>query len=96
MNISGTQNELRITVCESSSDAVRRGYLYRPPIHLPLRVNECVIVHGGMESGADTVDFVCEAASGQKFIFMLSGNLIKTLAGATKGDADMVSLEVRK
>lgn len=72
---------LNVTVCDGADDAIARGYDYTaqatPP--KPIEVKEVVVVRGGMKSGAATVDFVLQDESGQRFVFVVTGNLLKSI-----------------
>ena len=45
----------------------------------PIEVKEVVVVRRGTEAGRPTVDFVLEDDSGQRFVFMITGNLLKSI-----------------
>lgn len=70
---------LNLTICEDATDAVRQGFLYRPPVHKPIEVKQVVVVKNGMESGKSSVDFVLEDETGQKFVFMITGALLRNI-----------------
>jgi|GEM_PF-2653273 len=72
---------LKITICESADDAVAKGYDWNKvtPEVKPIEVKEVVVVRNGMVSGAATVDFLLEDATGQRFVFMITGNLLKSI-----------------
>lgn len=76
---SGIQQHLDVVVCENASDAAQQGYFYRPPIYKPIEVSKVVVVRKGTQAGAATVDFVLEDETGQKFVFMVTGNLLKSI-----------------
>ena len=70
---------ITIDVCKDASDAVRKGYFYRPPIFKPIQVEKVVIVRNGMQSGKSSVDFVLQDETGQKYVFMITAALLKSL-----------------
>lgn len=70
---------LDISVCEDSSDAIQRGFLYRPPVFKPIQVEKVVVVRNGTQKGNSTVDFVLQDETGQKYVFMITGNLLKSI-----------------
>ena len=72
-------SHISIAICKDASDATRQGYFYRPPIYKPIQVEKIVIVKSGTEAGNPTVDFVLEDESGQKYVFMITGRLLKSL-----------------
>lgn len=53
------------------------------------KLTKAIVVRKGMESGLDTVDLHFEDENGQKFIALVSGNIIKMLAATVNiGSAD--------
>ena len=70
---------LKVTVCKDASDATRQGFFYRPPIYKPIEVKQVVVVQNGMESGNPSVDFVLEDETGQKYVFMIGGKLLRSI-----------------
>ena len=74
-------NHLSIAICEDASDAIARGFNWvtaTPPVK-PIEVKQVVVVRKGTQAGNATVDFVLEDESGQRFVFMVTGNLLKTI-----------------
>jgi len=49
------------------------------------RITKVVIVNKGMESGKPTVDFQFESMDGDKFVALLTGDIVKALADAVLG-----------
>lgn len=70
---------LEIKVVEDASDAVKQGFFYREPVYEPIKVLKVVVVKNGTESGNPTVDFVCQDKDGQKYVFMMTGALLKMI-----------------
>lgn len=72
---------LSVTICDGAADAIAKGYDYKTqtPPPKPIEVKEVVVVRGGMQSGSATVDFVLEDETGQRFVFMVTGNLLKSI-----------------
>lgn len=74
-------NHLSIIICEDAKDAIEQGYDYntwRPDVK-PIEVEKVVVVRKGTQQGNPTVDFVLRDGSGQTFVFMVTGNLLKTI-----------------
>lgn len=74
-------SHLDITICDDAADAVAKGFDYnaiKPPM-LPIEVKKVVVVRNGTEAGHPTVDFVLEDATGQRFMFMITGRLLKSI-----------------
>lgn len=78
-DLSGIVTSLTVHVCENASDAIRRGFFYRPPIYLPIQINSVVVVKNGTALGKDTVDLIMEDAKGQKYACMLTSALLKSI-----------------
>lgn len=72
-------NSIEIKVCEDAKDAIKQGFFYREPVFKPIKIDKVVVVKNGTEQGNPTVDFVLEDEKGQKYVFMITGNLIKTI-----------------
>jgi hypothetical protein len=74
-------SHLSVTVCKDAADAIARGYDYtkHQPQPTPIAVKEVVVVRSGTEAGNATVDFVLEDEAGQRFVFMVTGNLLKSI-----------------
>lgn len=73
-------NDLNITICKDALDAAMRGFDYAAgEDHKPIRVIDVVVVQKGTEAGRPTVDFVLQAEDGQKFVFMVTGRLLKAI-----------------
>lgn len=72
-------SHLAVTVCEDASDAMRHGFLYREPVYKAIEVKHVVVVRKGMQSGRATVDFVLQDESGQKYVFLITGALLRSL-----------------
>lgn len=72
---------LDITICADADDAIKQGFTWSaavPPIK-PIEVKKVVVVRKGTTSGNATVDFVLEDETGQRFVFMVTGNLLKSI-----------------
>lgn len=72
---------LDIAICTDAADAVARGFDWnnaQPPVK-PIEVKKVVVVRKGTQAGNATVDFVLEDETGQRFVFMVTGNLLKTI-----------------
>ena len=70
---------LPMELCEDAHDAVRKGFLYREPIYKPIELKKVVVVKNGTEAKCSTVDFIVEDEKGQKYVFMITGNLLKSI-----------------
>ena len=75
----GIVNALEVHIHEDAKEAMRAGCFYRPPVFKPITIERAVIVNKGTDSGAPTVDLILRDETGQKFVVMLTGNLLKSL-----------------
>jgi len=77
-------NHLEIHVCADGVDAIAKGFNYNAtqpngrPVK-PIEVKKVVVVRDGTEGGNPTVDFVLEDETGQQFVFMVTGRLLKSI-----------------
>lgn len=78
-DFTGVQSHLKVTVCEDATDALRHGFLYRPPVHLPIQIDQVVVVKKGMQSGRATVDLVMVDEKGQKYVCMVPASLLQSI-----------------
>lgn len=74
-------NHLSIAICEDAADAIARGFDWKAatPAVKPIEVKQVVVVRNGTVTGNATVDFVLEDETGQRFVFMITGNLLKSI-----------------
>ena len=70
---------IELDICTDASDAIRKGYLYRPPIYLGLYIIKAVVVENGTEENNATVDIILQAPNGQKYVAMITANLLKSI-----------------
>lgn len=74
----GINQHLKITICQNAEDAVAKGYKYNPPIKA-LNIAEVVVVREGTEGGNPTVDLILVDVTGNKYVTMVTGNLLKSI-----------------
>ena len=72
-------NHLEVTVCDDAEDAVSKGFNYAKDGTKPIEVKKVVVVRKGTQGGNPTVDFLLEDETGQRFVFMVTGNLLKSI-----------------
>lgn len=72
---------LSIKIVADADDAIAKGYDYtkHEPAVKPIEVKEVVVVRKGTQGGNATVDFLLEDESGQRYVFMVTGNLLKSI-----------------
>lgn len=72
--------QLDIEICASADDAIARGYNWSAvPAVKPIEIKKVVVVRNGTEGGNATCDFVLEDDTGQRFAFMITGRLLKSI-----------------
>ncbi len=72
-------NHLSVTVCDDAADAIAKGFDHNKNGVKPIEVKNVVVVRDGTQAGNATVDFLLEDESGQRFVFMVTGNLLKSI-----------------
>lgn len=77
--IDALHHNLNVKVVQGAQEAIEKGYVYREPEYQPIRVDEVVVVKEGMESGKSSIDFVLTNAKGEKFVFILTENLLRSV-----------------
>lgn len=74
-------NDLSIVICADAADAIAKGYSWPtavPPVK-PIRVQKVIVVRNGTVEGNPTVDFLLEDETGQRFVFLVTGKLLKMI-----------------
>lgn len=77
--VDSTKQILCVEICQSPLDAIEKGYVWRSPKTKPIEVVKVIVVRKGTQEGNATVDFLLEDETGQQFVFMLTGNLVKSI-----------------
>ncbi len=74
-------NHLAVTICRDGADAINQGFNWAAaePAVKPIEVKQVVVVRKGTEAGNPTVDFLLQDESGQRYVFMVTGNLLKSI-----------------
>lgn len=77
----GPQQHLSVTLCWDAADAIARGFDYaaQGDKFKPMEIETAVVVANGTESGRPTVDLVLIDQTGQRYVVMLTGALIKSI-----------------
>lgn len=76
----GIVQHVSMVKCDSPDEAIQQGYVYRKDNgYNPIHIDQAVVVKGGMQSGAATVDFVLHDEAGQKYVVMITANLLKAI-----------------
>lgn len=69
---------LKISVFDYPGEAADAGYAYTAPVKAAT-LQEAVIVRQGTKAGNPTVDLIFTDADGNKYVAMITGNLLKAL-----------------
>lgn len=80
--VNSVHQHLSVTICRDADDAISRGYNYAAAPageYKPIEVKEVVVVQKGTVNGNPSVDFVLQDEAGQKYVFMVTGNLLKSI-----------------
>lgn len=75
----GIMQHLKITICKNAGEAVEKGYRYGPDKYTPVEIDEVIVVRSGIVSGASTVDLIIKDEAGNKYVVMVTGNLLKSI-----------------
>lgn len=72
---------LHIAICADADDAIAQGFDWKAaqPAVKPIEVKQVVVVRQGTQAGNATVDFVLEDETGQRFVLMVTGRLLKSI-----------------
>lgn len=73
-------------VCKDAEDARNKGFDYtgadatgQNPAYYPIKLDKVVVVQNGTVQGNPTVDFVLQDETGKKFVFVMTGRLLKMI-----------------
>lgn len=69
---------LNIVICEDGKDAADKGHVYHEGF-TEVAIEKVVVVKDGTVEGNSTVDFVMQDSNGKKYMFMLTGNLLRSI-----------------
>lgn len=75
----GVMSHLSVTMCEDAQDAVAKGFNYEAPEFTAVSVEKVVVVKRGTVNNNSTVDFVLVDETGKKYVFMVTGHLLKSI-----------------
>lgn len=74
-------SSVSITVADSVDDAP----VYKEPAFKGVRVTNCVIVPRGTVQGHPTIDLVMHDDSGNRYVSMMTGSMLESIAAAVAG-----------
>lgn len=75
----GVMNHLDIQVCQDAEQASEMGFNYSSEEYTAVEIQTVVVVREGTEGGNHTVDIILHDAHGNKYVCMVTGNLIKSI-----------------
>jgi hypothetical protein len=75
----GVMQTLSVVVCKDSGDAIRQGHIYNAADFQRVTVERAVVVQDGTDAGNPTIDFVLADQNGQKYVFMITAALLRSL-----------------
>lgn len=75
----GVIQHLDVVLCKDAQEAIDRGFQYRLPEYKAVQIEQVVVVQNGTEGGNSTVDLVMKDEAGNKFVVMITGNLLKSI-----------------
>lgn len=75
----GVMQHLSVELCDDAEEAVAKGYDYKKMDIKPVNVVRTVVVKNGTRAGNATVDFIMEDEAGNRYVFMVTGSLLKAL-----------------
>ena len=70
---------LDIVICDNVDDALEKGFVYREPEYQHATITKAVVVKNGTEEGNSTVDIHFVDNKGNKFVAMITSNLLKSI-----------------
>jgi hypothetical protein len=78
----GIMQHLSVVVCENADDAIQKGYDYKGTDIKAVQIDKAVVVKNGTQAGDSTVDFLLSDEAGNRYVVLVTGNLLKTLVHA--------------
>ena len=75
----GVMQHLNVFLTQDADDAVAKGHNYQAPEYKAIEIEKVVVVRKGTVAGNPTVDLVLKDESGQKFVCMVTANLLKSI-----------------
>ncbi len=74
----GLMQHLEVVICKDAEEATQQGHIYHNGF-TAVEIDKVVVVRQGTESGNSSVDLVLKDQKGNKFVVMLTGNLLKSI-----------------
>jgi hypothetical protein len=73
-------NSITVAICRNAAEAIESGYMYKDEDeYKPITIHKVVVVQEGTVNKNPTVDFILEDETGQKYVFMITGRLLKSI-----------------
>lgn len=71
--------KLKVSVYADSQAAIDAERVYRAPEYNAITIDEAVVVQNGTQGGNATVDLLLRDEKGNKFVVMITNNLLQTI-----------------
>lgn len=76
----GIMQHLDVVICRDGNDAIAQGHVYSAENGFTaVEIEKAVVVQNGTERGNSTVDLIFRDQQGNKYVVMLTGNLLKSI-----------------
>lgn len=76
----GIMNHLAVIVCKDAQEAIDDNHIYRKKDgYTFVEIEKAVVVQNGTKQGNATVDLVLKDEQGNKFVVLITGNLLKSI-----------------
>jgi len=75
----GIMQHLKVAVCPSPEAASEAGFIYDDTSYTRVEISTVVVVHNGTQDGNATVDIQLVDEQGNKYVVMVTANLLKSL-----------------
>lgn len=76
----GLMKHLNVHLCTDAEDAVAKGHVYpQSEGYKAVEITKVVVVREGTVEGNSTVDLVLHDQAGNKYMVMVTGNLLKSI-----------------
>ena len=70
---------LNIRIFDNAAEAIAEKFVYSTPEYIGVTLKQAVVVRQGTVEGNSTVDLILEDEKGQKYVAMVTGNLLRSV-----------------
>lgn len=71
--------KIEITICDGVDEAIAKGYTYDPPNYTKVNIQKAIVVRRGTVDGNSTVDLIMQDDKGNKYVALITSNLLKSI-----------------